>query len=62
VTCETCGLRHPSRPCFYDRLREALGELEPTEREDRILRWLSGFDGYTVEPIAELFERLRGVG
>lgn len=60
TVCGLCGLKHPTRPCHYNRLREALGELEPTEREDRILRWLSAYDWDTVEPIASLFERLRG--
>ncbi len=62
MKCPTCRLDHPGRACFYDRLRAALGDLQPSPREERILRWLAGLDEPTVEPIAELFERLRGVG
>lgn len=59
--CPKCGLRttHDRYPCLYDRLRTALGDLEPTATEDRILHWLAGCDQPTVEPIASLFERLR---
>ncbi len=59
--CPKCGLRttHDRYPCLYDRLRAALGDLEPTPVEDRILHWLAGVDQPTVEPIATLFERLR---
>lgn len=46
--------------CLYDRLRAALGDIEPTAEQDRILRWLAGWDEATVEPIATLCERLRG--
>ncbi len=63
--CPICGLHHLEprpfgRPCYYGRLRAALGKLEPTAREDRILRWLAGLDEGTAEPVASLFERLRG--
>jgi hypothetical protein len=57
--CIICGCFHPP-PCrLYARLREALGELQPTIEQDQILKWLAGLDEPTVEPIATLFERLR---
>jgi len=61
--CPVCGLHHLGRrPCYYDRLRAALGGLEPSEAEDRILRWLAKWDDSTIEPIISLFDRLRSRG
>jgi hypothetical protein len=61
LRCPKCGqpTPHDRYPCLYDRLRSALGDVEPTPEEDRILHWLAGLDERTVAPLASLFERLR---
>jgi hypothetical protein len=61
--CPKCGLftDHRTgpdpRPCSYDRLREAVGEVSPTE--DKLLHWLAGWDYTTADTLVALFKRLR---
>jgi hypothetical protein len=64
--CPKCGLYtdHVTGPrgleaCPYDRLRDALGAVEPTAAEDRQLHWLAGMDRPAIEAIESLFLRLR---
>jgi hypothetical protein len=58
--CPKCGQRHVGRrPCYYDDLKIALGDLELSEREERYLRWLAGWDWETRDVFVELFKRLR---
>lgn len=43
----------------YDKLRAALG-IDVTEKEDRTLRWLAGWDHTTIENLVSIFQRTRG--
>jgi hypothetical protein len=43
----------------YRRLRAALPEGELTERQQRYLRWLAGWDTDTAEAVASLFRFAR---
>ncbi len=58
--CPKCGLLHGAeRRCFYDVLLEALAGVELTPYEDRILRWLAGWDWPTVDALVSVFRKLR---
>ena len=43
----------------YDKLRAALG-IDVTEKEDRTLRWLAGWDHATIENLVSISQRTRG--
>lgn len=43
----------------YDKLRAALG-IDVTEKEDRTLRWLAGWDHTTIKNLVSIFQRTRG--
>ena len=43
----------------YDKLRAALG-IDVTEKEDRTLRWLAGWDHITIENLVSIFQRTKG--
>ncbi len=58
LTDHVTGPGNP-RPCPYDRLRAALGNVEPSSAEDRSLHWLAGVDGTTIDALESLFEKLR---
>lgn len=58
--CPKCGLLHGAeRRCFYDVLLEELAGVELTPYEDRIIRWLAGFDQPTVGAFLGIFRKLR---
>jgi hypothetical protein len=43
----------------YDKLKAALG-IDVTEKEDRTLRWLAGWDHITIENLVSIFQRTKG--
>ncbi len=56
--CEKCGLMHGDRRrCSYDVFVEALAGFELTEGDERLLRWLAGYDQEAA--LVSLFRRLR---
>ena len=58
--CHDCGLLHVGRrACYLPQLREAVRGVALTAEEERVLAWLAGQDGWTVEIIVNLLDRLR---
>jgi hypothetical protein len=43
----------------FDRLTEAIGEVELTERENRTLQWLSGCENSSIDNIISIFRKIR---
>ena len=43
-------------------LLQAVDGIPLTDQELRILKWLSGLDGYTVEPICSIIKKCRREG
>lgn len=43
-------------------LLQAVDGIMLTDQELRILKWLSGLDGYTVEPICSIIQKCREEG
>lgn len=57
--CPTCQSLHPTRKCFYVDFLAALGPLDPTPEEDRLLRWLAGWDSSTRDAFVSLVIKLQ---
>lgn len=58
--CPTCTSRHPGRGCFYEDFLTALGPLTLSPEEDRLLRWLAGWDSFTRDAFVSLLLKARG--
>jgi hypothetical protein len=58
--CPKCRLLHGAeRRCDYDVLLEELAGVELTPYEDRIVRWLAGWDQPTLAAVVSIFRKLR---
>jgi hypothetical protein len=58
ASCNKCGLLHGDRRrCSYDVFAEALAGFDLTEGDERLLRWLAGYDQESA--FVSLLTRLR---
>lgn len=53
---------YKTRQQRVDELREALADLELTERDQALLEWLSGWDAETTDHLCQLVDRVRQHG
>lgn len=56
------GLLEPSQPVFEKVLRDALAGVELGAYDERMVRWLSGWDVPTAAVFASLLYRVRALG
>ncbi len=57
--CGAFGAHDDGRRCPFDRLVEALGDVELSPEEVHSLRWLAGVDWSTVDALVSIFRKLR---